>query len=479
MHGEVSRPTGRVATPRPRWKSKFQVGRWSAVYPRSVPEALPRSATKGLLLGLILTLAAVVSASWYVVSQISGLRALQRNFADRNRTDSLHLLRIQNDLNALGLAMRDMLDLDSPYPLIAWSAQFERIRGDLDSALRLEEQIAVPDRTPDQRRYLAASLTQFWDAADRTFALARAGRTAETRDQIRLSLQARQEALSTTVSRLLVENNTREEQTAQRVEAIYEKVQRRVYAFLSATLVVILVAGLYLMRSNRRILAVLAAVSSERRELAQRLITTRELTLQQISRELHDEFGQILTAMGSMLGRAGAHAPEGSRLRADLREVCEIAQSTLDKVRSLSQALHPSLLDEVGLDSALDWYLPTVERQFGVTISYERTGTPWPIDASVGIHVYRVLQEALHNMARHSGADRAAVRLHYKEAALQLEVEDHGCGLRQTSRRGLGIVGMRERAVLIGGTLSLSTPEGGGTRVDLSAPRDRLETHDA
>ena len=85
-----------------------------------------RSPTPALLLGLIVTLAAVVGVSWYVTRQISGLRALQTDLADRNRTDSLQLLRIQNDLNSLALAMRDMLDGGEPYPLTAWSAQFAR-----------------------------------------------------------------------------------------------------------------------------------------------------------------------------------------------------------------------------------------------------------------------------------------------------------------------------------------------------------------
>ena len=84
-----------------------------------------RSPTAGLFLGLLITLAAVVAYSWYTTRQISGLRALQNNLADRNRKDSLQLLRIQNDLNSLGLAMRDMLDNDEPYPITAWSAQFQ------------------------------------------------------------------------------------------------------------------------------------------------------------------------------------------------------------------------------------------------------------------------------------------------------------------------------------------------------------------
>ncbi len=105
-------------------------------------------------MGLIITLAAVVAYSGYITRQISGLREMQNNLVDRNRKDSLQLLRIQNDLNSLALAMRDMLDNDEPYPLTAWSAQFQRMREDLDDALRREEQVAVTDRTPEQREYL-------------------------------------------------------------------------------------------------------------------------------------------------------------------------------------------------------------------------------------------------------------------------------------------------------------------------------------
>src|SRR5271154_6505239 len=141
--------------------------------------ALHRTPTPGLFLGLVITLAAVVAYSGYITRQISGLRDLQNNLVDRNRKDSLQLLRIQNDLNSLGLAMRDMLDNDEPYPLTAWSAQFQRVRTDLDIALQAEEQLTVARRTPEQTQYLKDSLAQFWDAADRTFALAQAGKDSE------------------------------------------------------------------------------------------------------------------------------------------------------------------------------------------------------------------------------------------------------------------------------------------------------------
>jgi len=367
--------------------------------------------------------------------------------------------------------MRDMLDGGQPYPLTAWAAQFQRLRADLDDALRREEQVAPASRTSDQRLYLGNSFAQFWTATDQMLDLARRGQDADAREQIRVSLQARQSALSTAVARLLVENNETEELTAQRVAAIYDQVQQQVYLFLTATLVAIVVTSVYLIRSNRRLFAELASLSQQRHELAQKLIATREATLRHISRELHDEFGQVLTAMGSMLERARKRAPEESPLRTELREIAEIAQTMLTQVRSLSQTLHPSILEQAGLESTIDWYLSTVERQMGLSVSYERDGPAIDIGSSTNIHVYRIMQEALNNVARHSGAKQAWVRLHSKDGIIEMDVEDHGKGLdAAASRRGLGIVAMRERAEMLGGTIKFLRPPEGGTLVRLTVP---------
>jgi signal transduction histidine kinase len=274
---------------------------------------------------------------------------------------------------------------------------------------------------------------------------------------------------------LLVQNNESEEQAALRIAQIYDRVQRQVYLFLTLTLVAILLTGLYSIRSNRQLFAQLAALSAQRSELAQKLISTQESTLRHISRELHDEFGQILTAVGAMLARAGNQAPEGSRLRTDLREVGEIAQGALDKVRSLSQALHPVMLDESGLESTLDWYLPVVERQAGIHLSYEKSGTVFPVDGDAAIHVYRVLQEALNNVTRHSGAKEAWVRLRFLPRTLELQVEDHGSGFTaQPRKQGIGLVAMRERAELLGGSLEFARPAEGGTLIRLTVPKENL-----
>ena len=444
-------------------------------------QAAGRSPTTPLYIGLVITLAAVVAYSAYVATEIRGLRQLQSHLIDRNRRDSLQLLRIQNELNAIGIAMRDMLDTDpldsaARYPLTAWRPQFERMRGDLEDAFRREREVSPEGRTRDQQHYLESSLAQFWDAVGRVFDLAANGREQEAREQIRLSLEARLAALRTAVARLLVANNESEERAATQVREIYDRVARQAYVFLTATLVAILLTSLYLIRSNRLVFNQLAVLSEQRSELAQKLIASQESTLRHISRELHDDFGQILTAVGLMLGRAGNRMPEGSELRADLVGAREAAQTALDKVRSLSQALHPVMLEEAGLESTIDWYLPVVERQTGIDISYEKSGTRFPIDRSAAVHIYRVLQEALNNVARHSGAGRAWVRLRFAPGGLDLEVEDHGSGFSGANpRHGIGLVAMRERAELLGGKISIERPSAGGTLVRMRVPRERLE----
>ena len=432
------------------------------------------SPTGRLLAGLAVTLASVGVFSFYALRQIRGLEDLQASTVDRNSKDSLQLLRIQNDLNELGHAMRDMLDGDEPYPLQAWKPQFDRTRNDLTDALRLEAELTPVHRDPSLQRYLSESLAQFWTSAGRMFEVAAQGRQSAARDLIRTSLQAQEAALSGAIARLLVQNHEAEQQAASRIQGIYQGVERNVYLFLAAMLVAIALTTLYLIYSNRRLFEHLAAVSEHRSDLARKLITLQEETLHSLSRELHDEFGQVLTAIGAMLRRAEKRLPPDSPFCTDLREVREVAQATLEKTRSLSQLMHPSILDDGGLVKAIDWYLPVFEKQTGITVRYEKKGESPVVTDRVAIHVYRVLQEALNNLARHSGSAVAMVRLQFAPGRLQLEVEDRGTGMPErrngAARRGIGMVAMRERAELLHGSFEVLRPDDGGTLVRLDVP---------
>ena len=204
-------------------------------------------------------------------------------------------------------------------------------------------------------------------------------------------------------------------------------------------------------------------------ETARKLITMQEEMFRSISRELHDEFGQMLTAIGAMIARARKrNCPPD--LTADLDDIRAAAQQALDKTRSLTQALHPAILDDAGLEEAIDWYLSVFERQTGIHVDLTKSGTGVELGDEMPIHVYRVLQEALNNLAKHSRSAQAWVRVHFSADHLRLEVEDRGVGLHEPLQRGMGMIAMRERAELLHGTIEFSRPEPGGTLVRLDVP---------
>jgi signal transduction histidine kinase len=432
------------------------------------------SPTSRLMTGLAVTLAVVGGFSWYALHQIAGLRDLQAQLVDRNRKDSLQLLRIQKNLNSLGLAMRDMVNGDEPYGLGAYRVQFTRLRADLEDALRLEKGFAPVERSPERQAYFAERLTQFWTSVDQTFSLAAESKDAQARNLIRTSLESQLAAITSAVALLLVQNNESEERAAARIQSIYTGVERNVYYFLGAALITIVLTSGYLIRANRRLFEELASLSTQRSELARKLITMQEEVLRSISRELHDEFGQILTAIGAMLTRAARQPDVPATFRESMQEVREITQSTLEKTRSLYQSLHPAILDDGGLEQAFAWYLPVFERQTGIKVKYQKTGPSPVVSDGVAIHVYRVLQESLNNLAKHSKSSLAWVRLSFSEGRLNLEVEDRGVGLpagqSAGGRRGIGMVAMRERAELLRGKIEFLRPSEGGTLVRLEVP---------
>ncbi len=414
-----------------------------------------RSPTPGLLAGLAVTLLAVILYAAFTIRQIHTVQQLQTELVESNRRDSLQLLRIQDNLHSLGLVIRDLLDQSEPYPLTAWAPQFNRIREDLNDAL-------ARARKPAQAEYLDRSARQFWIAVDQAFA---EPNEARARQQFRDSIEARRASLSNIVARLLVRNNEREQQAGAQISAIYARVERNVYIFLAAMLALLLASGLWLIDANRRLFAGITDLSAQRSELARRLIGTQEDTLRHVSRELHDEFGQVLTAIGVMLQRL---ARRGVTPDDGLVEARQITQNALQSIRTLSQTLQPVLLQEQGLLPTIAWYLPTVQRQTGLTIHYQPPPA-FDVDPQRAIHIFRILQEALNNIVRHAGVEEAFVRI--TGDPFTLEIEDHGRGLAPSKAPGMGLTAMRERAQLIDGRIEFVSRPQGGTIVRLQAPQ--------
>jgi signal transduction histidine kinase len=440
------------------------------------PAGMTKSPTVRLLVGLLVTLAAVTIFSWYALYQLNGLRKLQTDTIDLNRHDSLMLLRVQNDLNTLGLVLRDMAETQSSSGFAEIRAEFAHLRTDLDEAIQAEGQLVPATRDAGEQAKLVESLKHFWQTSERVFATAKAGHESAAKELASTQLSAEQLILASKVSRLLERNNEAEERTDEKVASIYTGVERNIYAFLGAMLVTIVVTTLYLIYSNRRIFDQIESLSQQRRVLTAQLITVQEEVLRSVSRELHDEFGQILTAIGAMLARAERKGvPADSPLRTELSEVREITHHTLEKMRSLSQMLHPSVLDDYGFAKGIEWYTEVFQRQTGIHATAVIRGEPVRITGQPATHCFRIVQEALNNAAKHSGTELVEVEIVFSSDILTVNIRDFGRGIVPDKSRkpGLGLIAMQERADLLGGKLTVSSVANTGTTVSLVMPLQR------
>ena len=435
---------------------------------------MTKSPTIRLLMGLLITLAAVTGFSWYSLYQLDGLRKLQNDTIDLNRHDSLLLLRVQEDLNTIGLKLRDMTQMPHTLGIGQYRDAFAGLRADLQQALQSEGRLRPVTGSQEAEVRLRAALNRFWQTSDQVFAEASKGHETIARTLVSTRLFAEQSMLATRVSDQLERNTKAEEAADKEVASIYDGAERDTYAFLSATILAILITSLYLIYSNRQIFEKLESLSRQRRVLAARLITVQEEVLRSVSRELHDEFGQILTAVSTMLARAGRKGvPPDSPFRTELTEVREITHNTIEKMRSLSQMLHPAILDDYGLAKGIEWYTEVFQRQTGIRTNATVRGKALRITGQPAIHCFRIVQEALNNAAKHSGTKRAEIETIFSSETLTVNVRDFGCGMtpaKKRSKPGLGLIAMRERAELLSGTLNLVSAVGVGTTVSLTMP---------
>ncbi len=402
-----------------------------------------------------------------------GLRKLELNIIDLNRHDSLQLLRVQNDLNEMGLKLRDMsIDLDRTQ-LAHYQQEFDRLRQDLNRALEYEARLSPTADQSNHEEQLRGLLEQFWNDSAAVFKAAGTGHKSLARALAAKTLSPEQAQLSSRISALLARNGAAEEQADQKIAEIYSGTEKDIYLFVSVTMLGIAVISLYLIYWNRKFFWQLESLSTQRRILAARLINLQEEVLRSVSRELHDEFGQILTAVGAMLLRAEKKGiPADSPLRTELSEIREITHGTLEKIRSLSQMLHPAVIDDYGLAKGVEWYATVFERQTGIETVAKITGEVVRITGQPAIHCFRIVQEALNNSAKHSGTKRAEVTLVFGASDLMVTVRDFGRGITAAKARdtGLGLIAMRERAELLNGKLDFTSSPDAGTTVTLWMP---------
>ena len=206
------------------------------------------------------------------------------------------------------------------------------------------------------------------------------------------------------------------------------------------------------------------------RELSQvswHMVDSHEQIARRFSHEMHDELGQVLTGLRGMVKRLNAADIESRR-----GEMIELLDQVLRDVRELSQLLRPVILDDLGLDAGLRWLTERFTQRTQISVKYESSlqmRLPDPVET----HLFRIVQEALTNIARHSGATGAWVRLQPRGSSVRLTIEDNGRGIParlSNERRSLGMVGMRARARQINGDLSVENRSEGGVRIEVIAP---------
>ena len=230
---------------------------------------------------------------------------------------------------------------------------------------------------------------------------------------------------------------------------------------------------------NARLLAEREAQREALHQISLRLVNAQEEERRRISRELHDELGQALTALKINLEVGSRALPSEAppALRQSLREASFLAVRTLERARSMSLDLHPAVLDDLGLVSALQWEIDRYEQRTGQIVHFEAVPADVQLQPELEITVYRIVSEALTNVARHAGAGQISVSLRVRDQHVVTRIEDDGVGFDAAGwfssprgRHSLGLTGMRERAELLGGQFEITSQPGRGTKIWVKLP---------
>jgi signal transduction histidine kinase len=210
----------------------------------------------------------------------------------------------------------------------------------------------------------------------------------------------------------------------------------------------------------------------ELKELSKRLVDTEERERRAISRELHDEVGQSLSALLLDVENLTQMSTEDGVFRRGLQKIKALAQNCVNEVRNMALLLRPSMLDDLGLVPALEWQAREVSKRTGMLVDTVEENVSDNLPEEHKTCVYRIVQEALNNSSKHAYAKNARVTVRQERNHLRVSIEDDGKGFDASRVRGLGLVGMNERVSQLGGVLQVDSDPTRGTclRVDLPLP---------
>ena len=390
------------------------------------------------------------------------------------------LTMISNRVLLGSIYLRDALISPTPDVLQHYAAELSQLRQQVNEVLPRYEPLIDTTEERDQWQKLQTELEAYWKSREIVFAIDE-GTAANTAQLIATRVVPARESILQLVNSLSALERAAIAQNEAETTVFFADAQRQAAwlagVALIAALGVAFVASRHVGRLEREIGRRQRAELQNRLDLERlsaRLVTAQEEERRSLARELHDAVGQALTAIKMEMGVALRGVEADARARTALEQARSIAESTLASVRDLSQLLHPSMLDDFGLPEALRAHLRSFSNRTNIRaqLIHERMNDRLPAD--VEVCVYRIVQEALTNVARHSGASSCTVSLIRRDNVLQLTVEDDGRGLATArgpdARRGLGLIGMRERAQALSGTFLVEDRTEGGTRLIVRLP---------
>jgi signal transduction histidine kinase len=400
--------------------------------------------------------------------------AIQHAFLERNRV----LNQIRSDLYLSGTYARDYLLDPEASAAEKNRTELNRLRQGIDAVLvDYAGLLQAEERTPleDLRR----NLNEYWRVLDPVFQWSPEQRRQSGFRFLRDEVFPRRLAMLSLADQIQAVNERQMDEGNLRVDALFSEFRTR----LGVTLVVTLAIGAMLaIFASRRILDLegqaaaryseVTEARSQLQSLSARLVETQEEERQLLSRELHDEVGQSLSALLVGLSNlsAATRTNAAAQIETEIAALRSIVEGAVRIVRNITLLLRPSMLDDLGLIPALEWQAREVSRQSGLRVDVAAGGAPEALPDEFKICIYRVVQEALHNVTRHAEASSVRIVVQQEAQHLLIAIQDDGRGFDVARSRGLGLLGMEERVAHVGGSLHVVSEKGKGTLISVILP---------
>lgn len=400
--------------------------------------------------------------------------SIRESFLARTRL----LEQIRSDLYLSGTYVRDyLLEPDVP-KAEAHRASLLKTRSRMEAALAgyralLNTQQAAPFRV------LTQALQEYWNILAPVFAW----NAGERRDRgypfLRDEVFPRRTAMLRIADEIAGINDAQLDAGKHDVIDMFSQFRRRSIVTIGLTIAVGLVLAIFAMR---KIVALemeaaaryeeISTARAELKRLSARLVEAQEDDRRAVSRELHDEIGQSLSGvrveLANLSGRIRARDIEGAQDKLD--EIKELVEDSVGVVRNMALLLRPSMLDDLGLVPALQWQGREVSKRTGLRVKIAADGVSDELPEEHKTCIYRIVQESLHNCAQHAQATTVRVTVQQEPDRILLSIQDDGKGFHPGQERGLGLLGMHERASHLGGTFSVNAQPGQGTTVSILLP---------